>query len=68
MSVYGYSKTFGLAGLRIGTIYTTDDNNFNKLVEASEVLSTAGGATSISQVAAMAAMAVSYTHLRAHET
>ena len=56
LSVYGYSKTFGLAGLRIGTIYTTDDNNFNKLVEASEVLSTAGGATSISQVAAMAAM------------
>ena len=56
LSVYGYSKTFGLAGLRIGTIYTTDDNNFNKLVEASEVLSTAGGATSISQIAAMAAM------------
>ena len=56
LSVYGYSKTFGLAGLRIGTIYTTDDNNFNKLVEASEVLSTAGGATSISQVAAVAAM------------
>lgn len=56
LSVYGYSKTFGLAGLRIGTIYASDNNNFNKLVEASEVLSTAGGATSLSQIAAKAAM------------
>lgn len=56
LSVFGYSKSFGLAGLRIGNIYTTDKEKFNKLVEASSVLSTAGGATSISQVAAAAAM------------
>lgn len=56
LSVFGYSKTFGLAGLRIGTLYTTDKEKFDKLVDASEVLSTAGGATSISQVAAISAM------------
>ena len=56
LSVFGYSKTFGLAGLRIGTLYATDKEKFDKLVDASDVMSTAGGATSISQVAAIAAM------------
>lgn len=56
LSVFGYSKSFGLAGLRIGCVYATDDEMFQKLVEASDVMSTAGGATSISQVAAIAAM------------
>lgn len=56
LSVFGYSKSFGLAGLRIGCAYTTNEELFKKIVEASDVLSTAGGATSISQVAAMAAM------------
>lgn len=56
MSVFGYSKSFGLAGLRVGCVYTTNDDAFDKLVEASDVMSTAGGATSISQVAAIAAM------------
>lgn len=40
----------------MGCVYTTNDDAFNKLVEASDVMSTAGGATSISQVAAIAAM------------
>lgn len=56
LSVFGYSKSFGLAGLRIGNIYATNEDNFNRLVQASEVLSTVGGATSLSQVAARAAM------------
>lgn len=56
VSVFGYSKSFGLAGLRVGCVYTTNDDAFDKLVEASDVMSTAGGATSISQVAAIAAM------------
>lgn len=56
LSVFGYSKSFGLAGLRIGCVYATDDDAFNKLLEASDVMSTAGGATSISQVAAITAM------------
>ncbi|MBQ7889562.1 MAG: pyridoxal phosphate-dependent aminotransferase [Erysipelotrichaceae bacterium] len=56
LSVFGYSKSFGLAGLRIGALYATDSNCFKKLVDASQVMSTAGGATSISQIAAIAAM------------
>lgn len=56
LSVFGFSKSYGLAGLRIGCIYASDDAMFQKLVEASDVMSTAGGATSLSQVAAIAAM------------
>lgn len=56
LSVFGFSKSFGLAGLRIGCVYATDDSMFEKLVVASDVMSTAGGATSLSQIAAIAAM------------
>lgn len=56
LSVFGYSKSFGLAGLRVGNIFCTDKDNFNKVVEKSQVLSTVGGAASISMVAAAAAM------------
>ena len=60
ISVFGFSKSFGLAGLRIGAIYGTDKERFEKCVEASGVLSTQGGATSISQVAAAVAMNEAY--------
>lgn len=60
LSVFGFSKSFGLAGLRIGCIYTTDSEKFKDIVNHSVVMSTAGGATSISQVAATAAMSQSY--------
>lgn len=56
LSVFGFSKSFGLAGLRIGCVYATDAQKFAQIVEASDVMSTAGGAASISQVAATAAM------------
>lgn len=56
LSVFGFSKSFGLAGLRIGCVYTTDEEKFRQIVRASDVMSTAGGAASISQVAAAAAM------------
>ena len=60
LSVFGFSKSFGLAGLRIGCVYMTDPAKFERIVECSDVMSTAGGATSISQVAATAAMNESY--------
>ena len=60
LSVFGFSKSFGLAGLRIGCMYTTNDDYFNKLVDASQVLSTAGGIASISQVAGEAAVSKAY--------
>lgn len=60
LSVFGFSKSFGLAALRIGCVYTTNPDHFEKLVEASDVLSTAGGIASISQVAGEAAVGQCY--------
>lgn len=60
LSVFGFSKSFGLAGLRIGCMYCTDQKNFDKLVESAQVLSTAGGISSLSQVAGEAAVSKAY--------
>ncbi len=56
MSVFGFSKSFGIAGLRAGCMYTTDPDMFGRLVDKSAVMTTAGGIASISQVAGMACM------------
>lgn len=56
MSVFGFSKSFGIAGLRAGCVYTTDEKLFEGIVENSDVMSTAGGIASISQVAGKACM------------
>ena len=56
MSVFGFPKSFGLAGLRIGCVYTTSGELFEKIVENSDVMTTAGGIASISQVAGQACM------------
>lgn len=56
LSVYGFSKTFGLAGLRIGCVYTTNPEEFEKLVDASMVDTTIGGISSLSQIAGIAAL------------
>lgn len=71
MSVFGFSKSFGLAGLRIGCVYTTDEKLFQGIVDNSDVMTTAGGIASISQVAGQACMEKGYywvdeflTHLK----
>lgn len=56
MSVFGFSKSFGIAGLRAGCVYCTDKALFEKLVDVSAVMTTAGGIASISQVAGTACM------------
>ena len=56
LSVYGFSKSFGLAGLRIGCVYATDPEEFEKLVVASQVDATIGGISSLPQIAGIAAM------------
>lgn len=56
LSVYGFSKAFGVAGLRAGCIYAQDEEIFNQVLEASDVMSTAGGIASLSQVAAQTCM------------
>lgn len=73
LSVFGFPKSFGLAALRIGCVYCTEQAEFDRLVECSDVLSTAGGAASVSQVAAEAAVSKCYywvdeflTHLAAN--
>ena len=60
MSVFGFSKSFGLAGLRIGCVYTTNEELFEKIVENSDMMSTAGGISSISQIAGQACMDKAY--------
>lgn len=56
LSVFGFSKSFGIAGLRSGCIYCQDQDIFNRIVQASEVDTTIGGISSLSQVAGMACM------------
>ena len=45
---------FALAGLRVGCLYTTDPDRFQRAVEKSAVMTTAGGIASICQVAGQA--------------
>lgn len=71
LSVFGFSKSFGIAGLRAGCAYCTDPANFQKVVDASEVMTTIGGISSLSQVAGMACMDSGYYWVdafRAHIT
>ena len=56
VTVYGFSKAFGVAGLRIGCLYCYDQDVFGRIVATSEIESTAGGISSLSQVAGIACM------------
>jgi aspartate/methionine/tyrosine aminotransferase len=60
LSVYGFSKAFGVAGLRIGCVYCQDKELFDKVVDKSGVITTAGGITSLSQVAGIACVEKCY--------
>ena len=55
-SVFGFSKSFGVAGLRIGCVYCTDEALFSRIVDTSAVMTTAGGIASICQIAGMACL------------
>lgn len=56
LSVFGFSKSFSIAGLRAGCVYCQDKELFDRVVEASEVDTTIGGISSLSQVAGMACL------------
>jgi len=60
LSVFGFSKSFGIAGLRAGCIYCQDEEIFQRIVDEADVMSTAGGITSLSQVAVIACMDKAY--------
>ena len=55
-SVYGFSKSFGVAGLRAGCIYCDNKKIFEKIIAAACVMETAGGISSLSQVAGIACL------------
>ncbi|MBI3230607.1 MAG: pyridoxal phosphate-dependent aminotransferase [Burkholderiales bacterium] len=56
ITVHGMSKTFGLAGLRVGYIHAPTEELYQGMVKTSQVLTTAGGVATISQIAATAAL------------
>jgi aspartate/methionine/tyrosine aminotransferase len=55
VTVSGLSKSFGLAGVRIGLLHAARSEVVEGLLEASGARSTANGAATLSQVAAIAA-------------
>jgi aminotransferase len=56
VTVTGYSKSYGLAGLRIGTVVASNTAHYERLFEASLHTSTIHGANVLSQVAVVAAL------------
>jgi aminotransferase len=56
VTVTGFSKSYGLAGLRIGAVMASNKAHFDKLMEASLHQSTIHGANVISQLAASTAL------------
>ena len=54
-TVHGLSKTFGLAGLRIGFVHVGNQARYEAMVEQANVRSTVEGVATLSQVAATAA-------------
>jgi aspartate/methionine/tyrosine aminotransferase len=56
ITITGFSKSYGLAGLRIGAVIAHNHNHFKLLMDTSLHNSTVHGATVLSQVAASAAL------------
>lgn len=56
ITVTGYSKSYGLAGLRIGAVIAHNETHFTKLMDASLYHSTIHGANILSQIAVTAAL------------
>jgi aminotransferase len=56
VTVTGYSKSYGLAGLRIGTVMASNSRHYSMLFEASLYTSTIHGTNVLSQVAVIAAL------------
>jgi aspartate/methionine/tyrosine aminotransferase len=56
VTITGYSKSYGLAGLRIGSVLAGNDDHFEMLMNASLHNSTVHGANVLSQVAVTTAL------------
>jgi aspartate/methionine/tyrosine aminotransferase len=55
VSVYGFSKTFGLAGLRVGYLVASNPEVCEQAIVSAHVRTTAGGVATLSQISAMTA-------------
>jgi aspartate/methionine/tyrosine aminotransferase len=55
-TVYGFSKTFGLAGLRIGAVLCRNKTRMEDFIEQSQFNSTIEGVSTLSQIGAAAAL------------
>lgn len=56
VTVYGFSKNFALAGLRVGCVICTDSQWYRRIVDASDADSTVFGVSVLSQIAVIAAL------------
>src|SRR5262249_11384535 len=56
VTVYGFSKNFALAGLRVGCVVCSDPEWRRRIIDASDAESTVYGVSVLSQVAAIAAL------------
>ncbi|MGW5063889.1 aminotransferase class I/II-fold pyridoxal phosphate-dependent enzyme [Streptomyces sp. NPDC004096] len=56
VTLTGFSKNFGLAGLRVGAVVAPDERLHELIVKATEATDTIGGTSTLSQVAATAAL------------
>lgn len=56
IAITGLSKNFGLAGLRVGAVVVPDERLRAAIVRAGEATATIGGVSTLSQVAATAAL------------
>lgn len=56
VTVTGYSKSYGLAGLRIGSVMASNQETFDKLIKVSLHQSTVHGANVLGQIAATTAL------------
>ena len=56
ITVYGFSKSFALAGLRVGAIFSPSVQHHQQLVTCANVMTTAGGVSTLSQIAATQAV------------
>ncbi|MBB2147996.1 pyridoxal phosphate-dependent aminotransferase [Pedobacter gandavensis] len=68
ITITGFSKSYGLAGLRIGTVMASNPTHYSRLFEASLHSSTIHGANVLSQIAATAALDEAGYYLDAFKT
>ncbi|MEK9942794.1 MAG: pyridoxal phosphate-dependent aminotransferase [Gammaproteobacteria bacterium] len=64
-SIYGFSKSYGIAGLRVGFISAPDTDTMKALTALSRASDTMWGASTVSQIAAVAALTRAGDWLRA---